>query len=174
MAHMPRDYDPAEVCLDHVKGEPRGLWNAYVQFHTAAGRVVDDPSLLIELLRSDAPMCRDARDVVAQIFEMYRVRRKPGPKVTPGLITVTEGELNVQASHYRHYRQKGLDHADALIAALVDHRRFQIYLASEPDDTPDDGEAVDEPTDEDLAALMTDEEIDRLENRVLGKRGSAR
>jgi hypothetical protein len=168
MARMPRDYDPAEVHLDHAAGTPRDLWSAYAQFHTAAGRVVDDPSMLIELLRSGVPMCWDARNVVAQIFEMYRVRRKPGPRVTPGLITAAEGELNLQASIYRRHRSRGLDRADALMAALVDYRRHLLWM------TDSHHHDEDEPTDEELAADITDEEIDRLENRVLGKRGSAR
>ena len=150
--------------IDWRRGTPRQLMVAHAQWDTAvqaAAATKSDAGLLIALLRSDTPLHRDARDLLADLLACRRLSRKRGGQTTPGRISEERGRLLQQAKLARHWASKGLSIRDATRAALRDFmRQEEPNFAAMADARLDEG--------------ITEQEINRLENFLLGKRGYER
>ena len=150
--------------IDWKSGTPRQLFAAHAQWDAAVQRAADgDTEQLIALLRSDTPLHRDARDLIGELLVCRQMKRKPGRQARPGRISLTEGKLNEQVALFRYWRRKGLGHDEAVQAALRTFKGDQIEMRGER-----------RPADDDLDEMVTSAEVERLENRLLGKRGTTR
>jgi hypothetical protein len=165
-APEPREFDPNEILsIDWTRGTPHRLFESFVRWDAAIQRAAEtgDVRPLIELLHSDEPLHRDVRDRIAELLALRQIKRRPGRQATPGRITLTEGQLNDQAAYYRYYRRIGMDHDGALRAAIMSFKGDEIEMLGK-----------DRPGDDELTEMTTDEEVERLNDRIRGKRGSSR
>jgi hypothetical protein len=151
--------------IDWPSGKPRELFIAYARWHEAVARAADDgdSTPLIQLLRSDVPLPRDARDLLADLHACRKMKRRPGHQAEPTRLALSQGALNLQAAAYHYWREHGIGHDDALRRALVDFLGEEIRLRDE-----------EPPGADELAERVTDEEVERLDSHIRGKRGTTR
>lgn len=159
-AHLRRSY-----CINWPSGTPRDVFIAYTRWHATVRRTADigDAAPLIDLLRSDAPLHRDARDLLANLFTCRQVTRKPGRQADPTRVSFAQGNLHLQAGAYRYHRRQGVAHDEALRQALLEFKAEEAAACG--------GEP---PGDDELNEMVTDADIERLDGHIRGKRGTTR
>jgi hypothetical protein len=159
-AHLHQSYS-----IDWVRGTPHDLLAAYAHWHTAIRRAADtgDAAKLVDLLRSDEPLHRDARDLLADLLACRRLKRKRGGQADPTRVSLAQGALYQQAALYRYWRAKGLNHDEALHRALLDFKTEEIAMLG--------GAPL---SDDEIAESVTDAEIERLHGHLQGRHGTTR
>lgn len=121
-----------------------------------------DLSAIIALLRSDADFGPDARDLVADLLSRHRLAKRKGGQANKAYkITLNEGKQRMAVKLVAYYRERGLSQEQAMSAALRDEKRDQLEIRGDPQARTYTDDAVDE--------MISDQEIDLLENRL--KRG---
>jgi hypothetical protein len=160
---MPDDA-PDTRRIDWVNGAPREIFVAYARWHAAVQRVADtgDMTPLIELLRAEVPP-RDACILLADLLSSRRLKRKQGRQADPTRVSLLQGGLHLQAARYHGHRKDGLDHDEALRAAIVDFKIEETLLRG-----------LEPPDGDELAEAVTDTEIERLHNHLHGRHGTSR
>ncbi|RWM66917.1 MAG: hypothetical protein EOR82_28270 [Mesorhizobium sp.] len=136
---------------------------AYVPWREAVEKGdAGDLAALVALLRSDAELGPDARDLVADLLSRHRLaKRKGGQPNKAYRVTLKEGKLRVAVKLVDYYRARGMSVEDAIRAALRDNKRESLAIDGDPrppEERSDDDDAIDE--------MITVGEFTRLENRI--------
>jgi hypothetical protein len=114
---------------------------------------------LIELLRSDTELTREARDHFADLLGRHQLKSKPGGQQRPGYAgkSRAEEDIELQVELYHEMHNPKIRRSDQ-IAGMVQH--FRLYHeTTDPKINTDDQIAADE---------------QKMANALDGKRGSSR
>lgn len=145
--------------IDWVRGTPTDVILDYIKWRDAVVSADNGGGLdsLISLLRSDASLGADARDLIADLLSKYRLANKKGGQARPlGKISIQEAEMRNLEALVRYHRSKGMKRDEAIRPALRDAKRDMLALNG------DDHYR----TDEEIDAMISEEEEERLRNRV--------
>ncbi|XNY07201.1 hypothetical protein ACMFL9_27405 [Sinorhizobium meliloti] len=142
---------PREAVLEYAR------WREAVE-HADGG----DSTALVDLLRSDsAVLGHECRLLVADLLERHRLARKPGRQATPAYrLTPKEARIANLKALFRYFRRKGQSLEEAVQSALREEKREAAGLEDYSDAQIDE--------------MITEEEIEELQNAVGGRRGSTR
>ncbi|TIQ25045.1 hypothetical protein [Mesorhizobium sp.] len=146
--------------INWQRGQPMAALQAYVPWREAVEKGdAGDLAALVALLRSDAELGPDARDLVADLLSRHRLaKRKGGQPNKAYRVTLKEGKLRVAVKLVEYYRAKGMNAEDAVAAALRDNKRDALEIEGDSRARTYSDEQIDE--------MITDKETDLLENRV--------
>ncbi len=122
---------------------------------------------LIALFLSQQDLGPKDRMFIADLLDRHNLKKKPGRQAIPAYRTSkSEAILSYQKHRYKAHRDDRKPVDKAVEAALIDYKRLEWEWERENSGPP--------PTDEELAESITDDEYNRLENYVQGRRGSSR
>lgn len=157
--------------IDWVSLKPREAIAPYLRWREAVEQADQgDLEALIALLQSEEVLGPEARDLVADLLKRHKLKKKRGGQATPAYrMTPAEGRVHDQAAGVRYWKNKGLSNEAAIRAVLRDDKREEFELEHYLDEKPPPT-----PTNQQLDEMVTDEEIQQLENFMDGRRGSSR
>lgn len=146
-------------------GTPLEAVQAYVTWRDAVEKGdAGDLAALVALLRSEAEFGPDARDLVADLLSRHKLAKRKGGQPNKAYHnTLKEGRLRIAVKLVEYYRAKGLTAEAAIAAALRDNKRDTLEM---------EGDTMARAySDEDVDEMVSDSEIDILENRIRRGRG---
>jgi hypothetical protein len=141
--------------IDWRSGQPHAAVQAYVVWRDAVEQAdAGDMSSLVALLRSDADLGPDSRDLVADLLARHNLAKRKGAQANKAYrITLKKGEehkapeegkLRMAAKLVEYYRRrtpatraglaftKGMSVVDAVWAALRDNKRDTLEIQGDP------------------------------------------